>query len=425
MADDAALWAAAKTLGGKERPFGWRVEADGTLSLRRVLRRKTKREVEVRALSPNELKRLVRFMGDGAWHPLAAGAQAVRAGSTKGGIGAFVHKKLGWHAQATAMAGHLAAVLVSAGLWEWNGQKIGMLFRQVDGDVARLGAHYAERRREEASHEGTEQHAPPSGPKGQEPPRLDLGAKFRAMSRSLRSRVDEVDSGGRHHVERGQRREGAVREFLRAHLPPRYGVTRGEVVAATGEVSHQVDVLVYDALSAPVLLESEGSRLLAAESVYAAMEVKPRLSVTELRSAVANIRSVKALSRAAALRGGGGGTPDASPPVFGVVFSFGSVDRRVVARELRAAQEGVPPSLWVDCVCVLDDMVVHRFVDAPGVWTPAAAATATPLACVPAGEDSLLYFWRLLLQDLNAKRLAPPDLTQYVHGVGFPEPEFV
>jgi len=420
MPDTPSDFAPAHTLGGKQRPFAWRYDPDGSLTLQRTLRRGSSHQHETRSLSPSDLQALLDFMADGQWHPLASGAQAVRAATTSAGIGPFLHHTLAWSAQATALAGHLAAVMVAAGLWEWNGQKVGMRFRQRHADPQRLAAHYAQQHPQAAPHART---APSDGARP-EPPRFDLGAKFRALSRALRGRVDEVDAGGRHHVEKGQRREGAVREFLRTHLPPRYGITRGEAVNATSEVSRQADVLIYDALSAPVLMESDGSRLLAAESLYAAIEIKPRLTVTELRGAIANIRSVKALSRAALL-GDAADAPDASPPVFGIIFAFDSMDWRKVATTLRDEQRAHPPSHWIDCVCVLDHVVIHRFVDAPGHWSPSASTSSTPLASIEAGPDSLLYFWRLLLQDLNAKRLPRPDLTAYTHGVAFPPPDFV
>jgi len=418
------FWVREKTFGGGARDFWWRVDEAGNLAIRRPLSaREGRRRVAVHTLSREELERLGALMGDGAWHPLASGAHAVRSGSRPGGIAPFLHQALGWSAQATAAAGHVAVVLTKAGVWEWNGRRKDMEFRQVAPGVEKVASYFERRRRGAPRGPGPPRRR--SERRGRaEPPRFDLAAKFRALSRALRARFEECDAGGKHHVEKGQRREGVVLEFLRGHLPPRYGVSRGEVVAATGEASRQMDALIYDAFRAPVLLESEGSRLLAAESIYAAIEVKPRLTVTELRGAVANLQSAKALSRAAVV-GLGGPARQPNPPVFGVIFSFESVDRRLVAQQLRAHQEGLPPALWVDCVCVLDEAVLYRYSGAPGMWTPEAATSPTPLASVAAGHDSLLLFYLLLLQDLNAKMLRPPDLLHYAQSMGLPAPELL
>jgi hypothetical protein len=221
----------------------------------------------------------------------------------------------------------------------------------------------------------------------------------------------------------GQRGVGVVREFLRAQLPPCYGVTRGEVASATGEVSRQVDVLVYDAWRTPPLLESEGSRLLPVESVYAAIEVKPRLTVTELRGAVANVRSVKALGGAAAQAAGVEAT---ERPIFGAIFSFEAMDHRLLGRELRELQGGRSVALWVDCVCVLDEALIYRMSGTPYLWALPVPVTETgALACVAAGTESLLVFTLMLLADLNAKTLRAPNLLHYAQGFGLPEPEML
>ena len=225
----------------------------------------------------------------------------------------------------------------------------------------------------------------------------------------------------------GYRREGTVREFLRAQLPSRYGVTRGEVASSSGEASRQMDVLVYDAPGAPVLLESEGSRVLAAESVYAAVEVKPRLTATELRAAIANIRSLKALPRDAVLWPGGpmGGlrAPEPNPAPYGAVFSFESMDPARVAAQLVEEQADVPEGLRVDCVCVLDEAVIFRSLGDPGMWQPAPWDAPATLACQAAGADSLLRFYLLVLRAVSGRRLGPPDLMHYVFGIGPRPPE--
>jgi hypothetical protein len=207
-----------------------------------------------------------------------------------------------------------------------------------------------------------------------------------------------------------------VREFLAEQLPGRYGVTRGEVVAMTGEVSRQMDVLVYDAATTPVLAEGDGSRVLPVESVYAAVEVKPRLTARGLRDAAANLRSVKALSRSASL-GPEGAHGEVEPPVFGAVFSFQAMDHRRVLGLLEEIEGELPPPLWVDCVCVLDDAVVVREAGSEPTWSPRGAWAPSRHLAEAAGEHSLMLFFLRLLRDANAKTLRPPDLLRYAQGV--------
>jgi len=258
-------------------------------------------------------------------------------------------------------------------------------------------------------------------------PEFDLAATFRSLSQALRARLDATD-GGRHLVEKGRRREGELREFLRAHLPPAYGVTQSEAISAGGETSRQTDVLLYDALQAPVLLAADSSSLLAIESVYAGIEVKPLLTAAALARAADNLASLKALPRTALMRPRDGCPPEdmprSNPAVFGAIFAYESDPPLRLLEALCALCKDRPPELWVDCVVVLDKAVIHRktFRPAPEGRSWRYFDHRTPLACIEAGEDSLLVFYLLLLQDLNRKVLYPPDLMRYALSLGLPKP---
>lgn len=416
MADASGDWVAERTLGGRVCEFEWRVDETGGIAVRRqVSQGKGRKRIIVQRATREELERLVGFMADGAWHPLGGSSHAVSAGAHGDGLGLFLHQTLGWTIYAAGTAVHLAAIFTSTGLWEWNGRKKGMEFRQVDGGLDRLRAAFEQRLAE------GEQPKAPAARKGTHPRApFSLGARFRALSKGLEARVEEFEAGGRHAAEKGQRREAAVRDFLATHLPERYGITRGEVVAPVGETSLQMDALIYDRPNAPVLMESGGSRLLAVESVYAAIEVKPRLVLTELRKAVANIQSVKALSPALYIG------PDAGVPIFGAIFAFESVDRRLLASQLHELQADVPPGLHVDAICILGSAYLYR--DPGGglsAWTPRASLSSIPLCAVPAGDDSLFLFYHHLLRDLRHKTLPFPHLEPYAGPLHLPPPEFL
>ena len=121
---------------------------------------------------------------------------------------------------------------------------------------------------------------------------FDLQAKFRAVSRALRASYDAEGVRGGHGGEKGLQRDSVLGQFLARHLPPSYGVSRGEVVAANGAISRQVDVVIYDALRSPLLQDSDVSRVFPAECVYTAIELKPVLNRSTLAEAVSNIASV-------------------------------------------------------------------------------------------------------------------------------------
>ncbi|HUT37009.1 MAG TPA: DUF6602 domain-containing protein [Planctomycetota bacterium] len=261
---------------------------------------------------------------------------------------------------------------------------------------------------------------------------FDLQAKFRAVSRALRASYEADSVGGSHHGEKGLRRDSVLGQFLARHLPPCYGVARGEVVAADGAISRQVDVVVYDALHAPLLQGSEASRVFPAESVYAAIEVKDHLDQAALARAVANIASVKRLDRSAIVEQHGGHRivhgPKQNPPIFGAVFALDASDvAKTIVPLLAQHQRDMPIGSWVDCVCILDRALIYHFgyfVNRVGeaMWVPSLLDPDTRLGHYESQEDTLFLFYLYLLYQLNAKDLFPPDLIRYARGTPVPDP---
>ncbi len=407
----ATQWVEEQTLGAKRVRFAWTLDARGDVAIRigtsPPVGRRFPRE---------DLERLQTFMADRAWHPATQHTQAALGPRAARSIEGFGRAELGWDIRCARIAPHLSALFAHSGLWDWNEKHKGMEFRLVERGLAGLRAYYA-RRRAGAARPSLERRCrltrkPAPGPA------FDLSIGFRGLSRALRARF-EACLGGRHPAEKGARREMALIELLRTHLPTRYGVTRGEVIASTAECSNQADVLIYDALCSPTLLATDTSALLAVESVYAAIEVKPKLDVAHLKAAAANLRSLKAFPRTGLLRSYVDGRPreqpDSNPPIFGAIFAIESDPPARLLRALEDIQRGLHPSLWVDCICILDHAVIYRAGGSAGQpgWTSDFSTQPPPTRIARAGLDSLLFFYLTLLQDINTKTLIPPDLTFY------------
>jgi hypothetical protein len=416
MASPDAEWVEERTLAGKGSAFAWRLDEAGSL----VIRTRARGVIFARA----GLERLQRFMADGAWHPASRATEAWTEGGSAPSIAGFAGEALGWGSNHVNRIGLVAAIFANSGAWAWDGRTRGLSFKQVDGGLDPLQAYYERRRRGEASPERRNrgmlrrQH---------EPPPFDLAATFRGLGKALSARL-EVAETGRHPGDKGRRREGALRDFLREHLPPAFGVTQGEAVAAGGQASRQMDVLIYDALHAPVLLASDSSSLVAIESVYAGIEVKPSLSASTLMAAAENLASLKALPSSALMRPPVGYDPEKmptrNPAAFGAVFAYESDPPIRLLDALCEVCKDRPPELWPEAIVVLDKAVIYRqgFRPAALGWSWQYARNRTPFLCVEAGANSLLFFYLMLLQDLNAKTLLPPDLMKYALTLGLPEP---
>jgi len=99
----------------------------------------------------------------------------------------------------------------------------------------------------------------------------------------------------RNRLLKGRAREIFVASILRPYLNPTMGICTGMVTDSDGSHSAQMDVIIYDRNVVPPFLLSEGEGIVPIESVLATIEVKSRLTSTELNSAVDNARSLKLL----------------------------------------------------------------------------------------------------------------------------------
>src|SRR3954467_3652403 len=104
--------------------------------------------------------------------------------------------------------------------------------------------------------------------------RWPVGSKeFRAFLLDReRSVIARAREGGlfAHKATSGVARERVSHEPLRELLPGRHGLTSGVVKDSSGRTSGQWDILVYDAIDAPVLYRSGETAVLPIESVLAA-----------------------------------------------------------------------------------------------------------------------------------------------------------
>lgn len=117
---------------------------------------------------------------------------------------------------------------------------------------------------------------------------------FASIEATMLARIREAGFI-KHAGDKGENREHILREFLSNHLPKKYGVTKGEIIARTGERSHSADVIIYDAVNCPILY-SEKTSIVPVEGVYGVIEVKSSLSKAEFISAARQIESFKRLA---------------------------------------------------------------------------------------------------------------------------------
>ena len=102
-----------------------------------------------------------------------------------------------------------------------------------------------------------------------------------AKQETLRSILGE-SKGIKHPVGNGDNSESGWKEFLNKILPKKYGVDNGYVIDYEGNISDQIDIIIYDNLYSPYIMSSgSGVKYIPAEAVYAIVEVKPTMTKVE------------------------------------------------------------------------------------------------------------------------------------------------
>lgn len=99
-----------------------------------------------------------------------------------------------------------------------------------------------------------------------------------------------------HSGNKGTFRECILNDIIRPFLPMQYGLSSGECFDSSGQVSRQLDIVVYDRLFSYSIPRGD-YMLVPFESAYGEIEVKSFLNKKTLDESLANIESFKSLSR--------------------------------------------------------------------------------------------------------------------------------
>ncbi|MFD8736715.1 DUF6602 domain-containing protein [Streptomyces sp. NPDC059618] len=163
----------------------------------------------------------------------------------------------------------------------------------------------------------------------------------------------------KHRGEAGGTRETLVAQFLDRYLSGQnIALHSAEAIAVGGDVSPQCDVLIVDSQTPPFTTMEE-YRVVPIECVHGVLEVKTRLTKTELIDACEKISAVKRMEKRAYY-------PDAVLerearaysrsynhfPTVGDIFAFDAIDLDTLGRHLAEWCRGrdcstVPDGVWV------------------------------------------------------------------------------
>jgi len=102
-------------------------------------------------------------------------------------------------------------------------------------------------------------------------------------------------SGVRHRGLKGQLREIVIRDLFRPLLPADIGVGTGEIISSDNQPSAEQDVVLFDRRIVPPILLEETKGIFPTESVLFTIEIKSRLTTSELKKAHYNARKLQTM----------------------------------------------------------------------------------------------------------------------------------
>ena len=125
---------------------------------------------------------------------------------------------------------------------------------------------------------------------------IDLKDLFHGLQNQMLASLNVNREFIEHPGSKGDATEQHWIEFLRTYLPDRYKVDKAIVIDSMGNVSEQMDVVIYDAIYTPFIFKQDNFMYIPAESVYAVFEVKQDVE-GHIEYAAKKVESVRKLKR--------------------------------------------------------------------------------------------------------------------------------
>lgn len=132
------------------------------------------------------------------------------------------------------------------------------------------------------------------------PKRVSVRDMFLRHQEQMVAELTRLRSIVEHPGAKGDGSEECWRQLLRTYLPKRYSVEGAFILDCDGNLSDQIDLVIFDQQYSPFLFHQGGVFYVPAESVYAVFEVKQEMTADYITYAGAKARSVRKLRRTSA-----------------------------------------------------------------------------------------------------------------------------
>lgn len=242
----------------------------------------------------------------------------------------------------------------------------------------------------------------------------------------MQANFDGISSQIKHKPSKGSAREEILRRFLSNYLPESVEIGKGEIVDVHGNRSDQTDLVIFDRLNCPKLIQVGDNRIYPVEGVLASIEVKSKLNKATLKESVENILAAKRLQKTAFYKGGNiintwnlYGRKFEYFPMMGYVFAFQSIRLQSIVQYLDEInlEHNIPPEHQIDVICLMDKgIIAHENNEGQLIsWSePTNVETGETTIVGLSTKHSLLLFYVMLHDQLSITSSRPIQMVRYI-----------
>lgn len=167
----------------------------------------------------------------------------------------------------------------------------------------------------------------------------NIGKLFSGYQREIIASLDKIRNIY-HPGSKGTGTENKWIEWLSTYLPKRYSVNNAIVIDSKGNLSDQLDLVIYDNQYSPFILNENEIYYIPVESVYAVFEIKQKLDAKNIKYAMDKVASVRSLHRTSKSIRHAGGTYKGKEQkelheIIGGIITFSSGYNTMVSKALK------------------------------------------------------------------------------------------
>jgi hypothetical protein len=184
---------------------------------------------------------------------------------------------------------------------------------------------------------------------------VNLGDVFLGLQKEMEAALRSARKNVQHPTAKGNISENSWRNLLENYLPQRYCVAEAFVVDSKGNISEQLDLVIFDRQYSPFLFKVEGACYIPAESVYAVFEIKQTANKKQFEYAAKKAASVRKLKRTSISipHAGGSFAPVKPKEIIAGFLALTGGNKFCSPKELSQFLKKQPKDSRLHLVCVL------------------------------------------------------------------------